>query len=135
MTIKISTDGSSRSVARMAARLAVPTIAASLYTWWRGHPVIALVEVALSFILMSLWFAGRGNWKEIRIEETVLSLVDDKTTVVIGREEIVKLQLRDPAVVIKWRAQPKDRVAILVKERFSPETWGQLRAGLQTWVR
>ena len=135
MTIKISTDRSSRSVAWMAARWLVPIGASSIYAGWRGHPAIALVEVALPLVIWSVWLAGRGNWKEIRVEETALSLVSDKTTVVIVRDAIVKLQLRDPAVIIKWRAQPKDRVAILVKVSFTPDAWSQLRAGLESWVR
>lgn len=79
--------------------------------------------------------SARGNWKQILIEESSIVLASNKERVVIARERIAKLEMREQVVLVKWRAQTKDRIAILGRERFTPEAWRNLRAGLEPWIK
>lgn len=132
MTLQISADGSGRSLATMAARLLVPVCVWFAYALWRGYDPLVVAGVALSLASLSLWsMSARGNWKQILIEESSIVLASNKERVVIPRERIAKLEMREQVVLVKWRAQTKDRIAILGRERFTPEAWRDLRAGLE----
>ena len=87
----------------------------------------------LAFSLWVTW--GRGIWTELVVEADTLTLSHrNGSQLRIPRDSLLMLELRDKCVVVKWKAQPKDRVEVLGRERFSPQSWDQLRAALQPWT-
>lgn len=134
MTIRISAKPADRSQKAMALRLLLPVIAFVAYGLWRGHSPLLLIGVSVPLVLLSFWAVqARTLWQAIEVGPESISLVSAKETVVIRREELVKLEVRDKLLAIKWQAQPKARLAVLGKERFTDEAWAQLRSALQPW--
>uniref|UniRef100_UPI0031DC3815 hypothetical protein n=1 Tax=Roseateles sp. TaxID=1971397 RepID=UPI0031DC3815 len=78
--------------------------------------------------------SARSVWEAIEIGPEALSLISAKETVSIARQDIVKLSLDKRILVIKWQAQPKVRLAVIGKERFSAQAWEELQTALQGWA-
>jgi hypothetical protein len=99
--------------------------------------MIAVLGVSLVLGSLSLWaVSARGTWKQVTVGPEGLTLHRPGTPeVVIKRDSILKLELREKFVVVKWRTTPKDRVELLAKERFSTPTWNSLRESLGPWVK
>jgi hypothetical protein len=137
MTTTILADGSRVSFARMAVALLGPIVVWAGFGVWKGYSALAIVGVAVPLGALSLWaVSGRGAWKQVVIDSDAISLLNrDGSTVTIQRDSILHLELREQAIAIKWHAQPKDRVEVLGKERFSQSSWTALCSSLEPWAK
>ncbi len=136
MTTTFLADGSGSTLARSIAALILPIPGWVAFALWRGYSVIVVLVFAIVLGGLLLWaISARGAWKQVTVGPEALTLQrPGASDVVVQRGSVLKLELRDRVVVVKWRATHKDRVELLAKERFSTSTWNSLRETLERWV-
>lgn len=130
-------DGPRSSVVRSAVSILIPIVAWVGFSVWRGYSTIVVLGLAAVLGGISLWAVkARGTWRQIAVGPTALTLRrPDTPELVIQRESLLILELRDKCIIIKWRTTPKDRVELLARERFTASTWDALRKSLEPWVK
>lgn len=116
-------------------------IVASIGLWasfggWKQPSTLFLVAMGFGAVMLTLTAViERLYWNRVDIAQDSLTLTRREQTAVIRREDLVLLELRAKAILLKWRGEAKAHVATFNRERYSPDDWDALQANLEPWAK